>query len=125
MQERKKRPPARKANEILRQLPARTDEEEEKQAGGYAMDLALKWLREGTAPAQIVTHFLKVNSPKEQAEVQKLRKEIEVLEAKKKALESAEAQDSRYQEVIKAMSAYAGKDQDWEIIEDEAPEYDD
>lgn len=89
------------------------------------MDLAMKWLKEGTAPAQIVTHFLKINSPKEQAELQKIRKEIEVLDAKKKALEASEAQDERYAEVIRAMTAYAGKDQDWEIIEDEAPEYDD
>ena len=83
------------------------------------MDLALKWMREGTAPAQIVTHFLKVNSPKEQAEVEKTRHEIELLKAKKKAIELGEEQEKKYQEVIRAISSYAGKDQEWEVIEDE------
>ncbi len=87
------------------------------------MDLAMKWMREGTAPAQIVTHFLKVNSPKEQAEVEKLNHEIELIKAKKKAIELDEERDKKYQEVIRCMSEYAGKDSEWEIVEDDYPEY--
>lgn len=119
MYERKRRPPSRKAEIELEPIPPRSEEEEIKLAGGLAMDLALKWMREGTAPAQIVTHFLKVNSPKEQAEVEKINREIELLQAKKKAIELSEEQDKKYQEVIRAISAYAGKDQEWEIVEDE------
>ena len=115
----KRRPPSRKAEIELEPIPPRSEEEEIKLAGGLAMDLALKWMREGTAPAQIVTHFLKVNSPKEQAEVEKINREIELLQAKKKAIELSEEQDKKYQEVIRAISAYAGKDQEWEIVEDE------
>lgn len=125
MYERGKRPPsARKAKEVLRDLPARTEEEELKLAGGYAMDLAMEWLKSGKAPAQIVTHFLKVNSPKEQAELEKTKKEIELLEAKKQAIISAEEQEKRYQEVISALSAYAGRDSEWEVVEDDYEEYD-
>lgn len=87
------------------------------------MDLAMKWMREGNAPAQVVTHFLKINSPKEQAELEKTYHEIELLKAKKKAIEAQEQQDERYQEVIRAISAYAGKDQEWEVVEDDYPEY--
>lgn len=124
MYERKRRPPVRKPKEEeLPRIPPRTEEEEVKLAGGYAMDLAIQWMKDGTAPAQIVTHFLKINSPKEQAELEKLHKEIELLEAKKKAIESAEEQDKKYQEVIRAISSYAGKDQEWETVEDEYPEY--
>lgn len=123
MQERKRRPPKQKAEPVLSPIPARTEIEEVKRAGGYAMDLAMKWLQEGTAPAQIVTHFLKINSPKEQAEVEKLNREIELLKAKKKAIESAEEQDKKYEEVIKAISSYAGKDQEWEEVPDDYPEY--
>lgn len=123
MQERKRRPPTRKAEPELEHLPPRGEIEEIKRAGGYAMDLAMKWLRDGTAPAQIVTHFLKINSPKEQAEVEKLNREIDLIKAKKKAIESAEEQEKKYQEVIKAISAYAGKDQEWEVVEDDYPEY--
>ena len=123
MQERKRRPPKQKAEPELTPIPARTEIEEIKRAGGYAMDLAMEWLRNGTAPAQIVTHFLKINSPKEQAEVEKLNREIELLKAKKKAIESAEEQDKKYEEVIKAISSYAGKDQEWDEVPDDYPEY--
>ena len=123
MYERKRRPPKRKPEEELKPVPARTEEEEEKRAGGYAMDLAIKQLREGTASSQIIVHFLKINSQKEQAELEKTRREIELLKAKKKAIESAEEQDRRYEEVIKAISSYAGHDQEWEVVEDDYPEY--
>lgn len=124
MYERKRRPPVRKPKEDdIPRLPARSEEEEEKLACGYAMDLAIEWMKNGTAPAQVVTHFLKLGSQKEQAELEKIRREIELLEAKKKAIESSEEQDKKYQEVIKAISSYAGKDQDWEIVEEGYPAY--
>ena len=124
MYERKKRPPSRKPDDIPAPIPARTEEEEEKIAGGYAMDLALKWLKEGTAPAQIVLHFLKINSQKEQAELEKIRSEIEMLKAKKKVLEAEEEQDKKYEEVIRAISYYAGKGDEWEPVPDDYPGYD-
>lgn len=123
MYERKRRPPSRKAEQEIPRVPPRTEEEEQKLAGGLAMDLAIKWLQEGTAPAQIVTHFLKVNSLKEQAELEKTKHEIELLQAKKKAIELAEEQDKKYEEVIKAISSYAGKDQEWETVEEDYPDY--
>lgn len=88
------------------------------------MDLALKWLKEGTAPAQIVLHFLKINSQKEQAELEKIRSEIEMLKAKKKVLEAEEEQDKKYEEVIRAISYYAGKGDEWEPVPDDYPGYD-
>ena len=123
MYERKKRPSSRKAEQELEHIPPRSEEEEEKLAGGLAMDLAIKWMREGTAPAQVVTHFLKINSLKEQAELEKTRREIELLKAKKKAIELAEEQDKKYEEVIKAISSYAGKDEEWEVVEDSYSDY--
>ena len=119
MYERKKRPSSRKAEEELEPIPPRSEEEEQKLACGLAMDLAIKWMKEGTAPAQVVTHFLKVGSLKEQAELEKTRHEIELLQAKKKAIELDAEQDKKYEEVIKAISSYAGKDQEWEVVEDE------
>ena len=119
MYERKRRPPSRKAEPELEPILPRTEEEEQKLAAGLAMDLAIKWMQEGTAPAQVVTHFLKVNSLKEQAELEKTRREIELLKAKKRMIELEEEQDKKYEEVIKAISSYAGKDQEWEVIEDD------
>ena len=124
MYEKKKRPPSKKeVKEVLERLPPRSEEAANKLAGGLAMDLAIKWMREGTAPAQIVTHFLKSNSPKELAEVEKVNQEIELLKAKKKAIEMDEERDKKYEEVIRAISSYAGKDQEWEVVEDDYPDY--
>ena len=123
MQERKRRPPIRKADTMPRPIPPRTEEEEEKRACGLAIDLATKWMEEGTAPAQIVLHYLKIASQREQIELEKTKYEIELIKAKKKSIESEEEQEKRYQEVIKAISSYAGKDNEWEIVEDDYPEY--
>lgn len=123
MYERKRRPPNGKPDDEPMPIPARSEEEEIKRAGGYAMDLAMQQLRDGTATSQIILHFLKINSPKEQAEVEKARHEIELLKAKKKDIESREMQDKKYEEVIRAISAYAGKDQEWEVVEDDYPDY--
>lgn len=123
MYERKKRPPGRKTDSRPEPVPARTEEEEIKRACGYAMDLALKQLREGTASSQIICHFLKLDSPKERAEVRKTEKDIELANAKIQAIKSAEEQDKKYDEVIKAISAYAGHAQEWEVVEDDYPEY--
>ena len=124
MYERKRRPPSRKPEkELPPPIPPRSEEEEQKRACGLAMDLAIKWMAEGTAPAQVVTHFLKIGSLKEQAELEKTKHEIELLQAKKKSIELAEEQNKKYDEVVKAISSYMGKDQEWEIVEDEYPEY--
>ena len=123
MYDRKRRPPKGKPEQELDPIPPRTEEEEEKRAGSYAMDLAIKQLREGTASSQIIVHFLRINSQKEQAELRKIQKEIELLEAKKKSIEAGEEQDKKYEEVVKAISSYAGKDQEWEVVEEEYPEY--
>ena len=123
MYERKTRPPKRKPEKELEPMPARTEEEEEKRACGYALDLAIKQLREGTASSQVITHFLRLASLKEQAELEKTREEIKLLKAKKKAIESAEEQDKKYEEVIKAISSYAGRDQEWEVVEDDYRDY--
>ena len=71
----------------------------------------------------MVTHFLKIGSLKEQAELEKTKREIELLRAKKQAIETAEEQEKKYQEVIQAISAYAGRDQEWETVEDDYPDY--
>lgn len=82
------------------------------------MDVAIEQMRTGKASSQIITHFLKLGSLKEQAELEKTRKEIELLEAKRKAVEAAEDQDKKYQEVIKAIASYSGKDDGWEVVDD-------
>lgn len=99
--------------------PSRTEQEEEKRAIGLAMDLAIEQMRKGTASSQIITHFLKLGSIKEQAELEKTLNEIELLKAKKKAIEYAEEQEKKYEEVVRAINTYSGKDSEWETVEDD------
>ena len=73
-----------------------------------ALELAEKQLREGTAPATTVNHYLKLASTREQLEVEKLRNETALLEAKKTALVSAEQAEKIAKEAIAAFRPYSG-----------------
>lgn len=90
-----------------RRRPAVTIEERENQLISLATDLAEKQLREGTASAQVITHYLKLGSTREQAELEKLRRENTLLEAKTEALESSRHTEELYQEAIKAFRSYS------------------
>lgn len=120
MYEKKSRPSAKKTGAPLRD-PPRSEEELEKLCISEATDMALEQLRDRTASSQIITHFLKLGSLKEQAELEKTRHEIELLKAKKKAIDSDAESKEKYQEVIDAITSYMGKDSEWEVVEDDYP----
>jgi hypothetical protein len=85
--------------------PAATPEAEENQMISLAIDLAKKQLMEGTASSQVITHFLKLGSTKEKLELEKLKQENRLLEAKTESLESAKRVEELYK---KAMDAFKG-----------------
>ena len=122
VQERKSRPPLRKADPLPEPTPPRSEEEEEKRACGLAMDLAMKWMKEGTAPAQVVVHFLKLQTTREKVELQKLRNESALAEGKLQAILIGKEMEKKYDEVINAIKSYSGKDADWETIPDDYPD---
>lgn len=124
MQERKKRPPLRKADPLPEPMAPRSEEEEEKRACGMAMDLAMKWMSEGTAPAQVVVHFLKLATTREKVELEKLRRETALAAGKLEAIMVGKEMEKKYDEVIAAIKSYSGKDSDWETIPDEYPDVD-
>lgn len=88
--------------------PALTPEAREKQLISLAMDRAEQQLLDGTASSQVITHFLKLGSEREQMEREKLGEENKLLRAKTKAIESAEDMNDLYVKAIKAMRGYAG-----------------
>lgn len=90
--------------------PASTPEGQETQYISMAMDLASKQLKDGTASAQVITHFLKLGSSREALEQKRLRGENELLNAKIKALESGEQIIELYSEALRAMREYSGQD---------------
>ena len=74
-----------------------------------AYDAAEKQLQDGTASSQVITHFLKMGSTREQIELEKLKRENAVLEAKAEAYKSAENMESLYKQAINAMMSYSGQ----------------
>lgn len=106
--EKKTTPPQRQRR------PAKTVHGRENQLISMATDLAEKRLKEGTATAQEIVHFLKLGSTREQLEQEKLRRENDVLTARVETMESAVRMEELYRDAIRAMSEYKGDDQDEE-----------
>lgn len=73
-----------------------------------ADQLAERQLREGTASAQVITHFLKLGSSRERMEQQKLSFETKLVQAKTEAIAGQQRQEELFAEAIKAMRAYQG-----------------
>ncbi len=91
-----------------RRRPARTVEARENQLIDAAVDLAEKQLSDGTASAQVITHYLKLGSTKERLEKEKLANENELLRAKTEALQSAKRIEDLYANALNAMRSYGG-----------------
>jgi hypothetical protein len=100
--------------------PATTPEERENQLIAKAVDLVEKQLEEGTASAQVITHYLKLGSSREKLEQAKIALENEFLEVKREHLASAQRVEDLYSEALNAMRAYAGQ-----TVAEEDDEYDD
>lgn len=88
--------------------PALTPEARENQMIALAVDLAEKQLMEGTASSQVITHFLKLGSVKAQVELEKMKKEVELTEAKTKSFQTQERIEELYANAINAMKIYSG-----------------
>lgn len=73
------------------------------------MDAAEKQLKDGSASAQVITHYLKLGSSREKLEQAKMAKENELLEAKKEAMASHARIEELYGKALDAMRSYAGQ----------------
>ena len=89
--------------------PATTPEGRENQLIAAAVDLAYQQIRDGTASAQVITHYLKLGSTREQLEQEKLRRENDLLSARAEAMESAKHIEELYVNAIAAMRSYSGQ----------------
>ena len=100
------KPPRRKRR------PATTPEGRENQLVSLAADLAERQLSDGTASAQVITHFLKLGSTTMKLEQEKLQRENLLLAAKVESLDSAKKMEVLYEAALNAMKSYAGQDTD-------------
>lgn len=112
----------RKSTSGRRSRPPRTTEAKQQELIGLAMDWSEKKLRDGTAPAQVVTHFLKQGSERERLELLKLSRENELLNARVAQIEAETRTDELYAQALRAMRRYSGQE---ELEEDDWDEYDD
>ncbi len=94
--------------------PAKTLEGRENQLIGLSIDLAEKQLAEGTASAQVLTHFLRLGTVKAKLELEKIKQENLLLAAKTEALESAQRLEALYADALKAMRSYQGQEMEEE-----------
>lgn len=104
---------ARKRAVIDRPAPALTPEARENQIIAQAVDLAEQQILEGTASSQIITHYLKLaaSRTRERLEIEKLSKEIELLQARTQAIQDSRDIKAMYEEAMNAMKVYRGEGQ--------------
>jgi DNA-binding ferritin-like protein len=89
--------------------PATTPEAREQQMISLADELAERQLRDGTASAQVITHYLKLGSSRERLEQERLANENILLKAKKEAMDSQARIEEMYGAALNAMRSYAGQ----------------
>lgn len=87
---------------------ASSPESRENQVIAMAYDLAEKQIREGTASAQVITHFLKMGSTKEREERETMKEQRRLLAAKTESLENSKRMENLFTDALKAMREYSG-----------------
>lgn len=103
-----------------RRPPATTPEARENQLISAAMDLAEKQVREGTASAQVISHFLKLGSSRERLEQERLANDNLLTLQKIDEIKSRANTEELYKDALKAMSSYQGHE-----VREEDDDYDD
>ena len=94
----------------VKHRPATTPEGQETHMISKAMRLAEQQINDGTASAQVITHFLKLGTTRERLEQERLARENELLRAKAEAMEGAKEVQALYQEALNAMRTYSGQE---------------
>lgn len=104
----KAKEPSKKVS-TTRPKPALDPEVRESQLISLAVDLAEQQLRDGTASAQVITHYLKLGSSKDRIEKEILAKQKELITAKTEALQSQKRVEELYANALTAMREYSGQ----------------
>jgi phage repressor protein C with HTH and peptisase S24 domain len=92
--------------------PATTPEAREGQLVALATNLAEQQLRDGSASAQVITHYLRHGSTREKLEQQRLQNELLLTTAKIEQMQSQARVEELYSQALSAMKSYAGNDED-------------
>lgn len=98
------------SDSLRRMRPALSPEARENQMISLAIDLAERQLLEGTASAQVITHYLKLGSTKERIEKEILERQKDLIEAKTQSLQSAKRIEELYLKAMDAFKSYSGQE---------------
>lgn len=89
---------------------ATTPEGRENQMVSLAVELAERQLRDGTASAQVISHFLKLGSSREKLEQEKIANDNKLTQGKIEQLSSQARMEEIYTAALNAMKAYGGQE---------------
>lgn len=107
--------PAKKESELpkaKRRQPATTPEAREQQMVALAVEVAEEQMLARNASSQVITHYLKLGTSREQLEQDKIRHDNLMLEAKIKEMESRTNGEDLVKQVLAKMKEYSGADDD-------------
>lgn len=93
---------------VSKPVPAATPEDREAQLMQLATNAVEQRIIDGTASSQELIYILKRGSRKEQLEIERLKKENELLKAKAEAIQSTRRMEDLYQDVLSAIKSYNG-----------------
>lgn len=88
--------------------PVQSTEARENQIANLALDLAEEQIRNGTAAATVITHFLKLITVREQLENERLRSDLRVAEKKIQMMEDQKDIKELYANALSAFKSYSG-----------------
>lgn len=107
---RKVKPDASSDTASQRMRPAITPEARQKQMISLATDCAEDLMRSGKAPSQIIVHYLKLGTKQAELELERTKKELALVEAKTKSIQSMEHAEELYENALNAFRGYSGQD---------------
>lgn len=96
------------ADNRRRRPPATNPEDRENEMIALAFDVAEQQMRNGTASAQVITHFLKFGSERDRLEREKIRKEIMLSNTRDEQIRNGQERSEQYDQVISMMKIYTG-----------------
>lgn len=96
-------------NSSKKMRPALSPDAREQQLINLATNLAEQQLRDGTASSQVITHFLKQGTAKAELELERLRYENQLIQAKTENLQAIKKTEELMEKAIKAMRNYSGQ----------------
>lgn len=104
--------PARRGSNVepltSEMVPATTPQGRENQLINLAIDRAEQQIRDGTASAQVISHFLKLGSSRERLEQDRLLSENVLVNAKIDDLANKKDVGEMYKKALGAMQLYTG-----------------